>query len=272
MAGLLFSARAQFGGGRNRMRWGERPTTAEEAREQAEMDAALTPGFKDDVFTFARLKFDTDTGYGFRGWEDDSPESDYNLTYRMYQVTSVKIRPGLHEIDITPEELAKYPFAYAAAGGRMHLNGDEASALRQYLLNGGFLMVDDFWGDAQLRHLFNEMKRIFPDREPVELGLDHRIFHTVFNFQQAPQIPSVGDYRSYRLSYDLGFDYNDHSHDPHYFAINDSKGRMMVLICHNNHYGDGWEHESQDESYFDRFSEPMGYPMFINILYYAMTH
>lgn len=271
VAGLMWSAHAQFAG-RNRMRWGEQLTTPEQAREQAEMDASLTPGFKDDVFTFARLKFDTDTGRGFRGWDDDSPESDLNLSYRMYQVTSVKVRPGLHAIDISPEELAKYPFAYAAAGGRMHLNGDEITALRQYLLNGGFLMVDDFWGDYQWRHLYNDIKRIFPDREPVELGLDHRIFHTVFNFQKEPQIPSVGDFMRTGRSYDQIGDYEERGHEPHYFAIYDNKDRMMVLICHNNHYGDGWEHESQDETYFDKFSEPMGYPMFINILYYAATH
>jgi hypothetical protein len=275
MAGVCLSARAQFGGGgggfRSRMRFGEQATSPEQQREQKEMDDALTPGFKDDVFTFARLHFRTDIGMGFRSWDDDSPEADLNIIYRLFQVTSLTVRPGFHDIDITPDDLAKNPFVYAAAGGRMHFTDEEANTMRQYLENGGFLMVDDFWGDSQREHCFDELKRVFPNRGPLELGLDSRIFHAVFDFKYEPQIPSVR-YGEAGYNYDPGYDYGYDGHGPHYYGIFDAKGRMMVLICHNNHYGDGWEHESEDQTYFDRFSEPMGYPMMINILYYTSTH
>jgi hypothetical protein len=247
----------------------------EATREQEEMKAAIVPGFEEDVFTFARLRFDAETGYGFGGgrlWDDDSPEADLNLTYRLHQVTSLNVRPGLNIIDITTKDLAKYPFVYLAAAGRLILSQAEADDLRRYLLNGGFLMVDDFWGDEQWQHFYEQIKRVFPDREPVELTLDHRIFHNVFDFKKEPQMPSVGVFFRYRVSYEPHWPYYLKSHEPHYYGISDAKNRLMAIICHNNHYGDGWEHESDDESYFDTFSEPMAYPMFINILSYAMTH
>jgi hypothetical protein len=270
---LLLSARGQYG--RGRFRRNSEYRSREEEREQAEMQQALLPGFQDDTFTFARLRFGSDTGYGLGGgrlWDDDSPQADLTLTYRMFQMTSVKVRPDLNIVDITTKDLEKHPFVYVAAAGRMALNDDELPTLRRYLLNGGFLMADDFWGDEQWHHFHDEMQRVFPGREPVELTLDDRIFHNVLDFKKLPQIPSVGTFLNYRISYEPGPSYVEKDHGPHFYGIYDDKKRMMVLICHNNHFGDGWEHETDDEIYFDTFSEPMGYPMFINILSYATTH
>lgn len=271
---LFLSAHAQFfgGGGFSRAYQFRNP---EIIKEQEEMEKAVAPAFKEDVFTFARLRFGGDQGFGFgreRTWNDDTPNADLSLTYRLYQVTSLKVRPGLNYIDITTKDLAGYPFVYVAAAGRMNLTDDEVAALRNYLLNGGFLMADDFWGNTEWQQFYGQIKRIFPDREPVELTLDNRIFHTVFDFKKAPQIPSVGSFLNTGLTYDMGYDFGSQGHGPHYFGIYDDKQRMMVIICHNNHFGDGWEHETEDQSYFDSISEPMAYPMFINILVYAMTH
>jgi hypothetical protein len=277
LAGLaLFSAEAQFRRG-GRFRSSEE-IPPERMAEQEMMEKALNPEFREDVFTFARLKFDpglADRGFRFGGgrlWDDDSPEADLNLIFRLHDVTSMKIRPGLHFIDITTRDLANYPFVYLAAAGRVVFTDEEASALRRYLLSGGFIMVDDFWGDDAWEHFHEQIKRVFPDREPVELTLEHRIFQTVYTFKKLPQIPSVGAYQQTGQSFDPYFSYEVMNHDPHYYAIYDDKQRMMALICHNNHFGDGWEHEGHDEGYFDRFSEPMGYPMLINILVYTMTH
>jgi hypothetical protein len=272
----LLSARAQQNwrrGGFGRFSMAGSP---EMAQEQEEMQNALKPGFQQDVFTFARLRFsNVEYGGAFgggRSWEDDSPEADLNLSYRLYQVTSWKIRPGLNYVDINTSEMEKYPFVYMAAAGRLVLTDQEAADLRHYLLNGGFMMVDDFWGDDQWEHFYGQMKRVFPEHEPVELTLDDRIFHTVYPFKEEPQIPSVGSFLQTGQSFDPYWPFINKDHTPHYYALYDDKHRMMAIICHNNHYGDGWEHESEDQAYFNRFSEPMGYPMFINILYYAMTH
>ncbi len=133
-------------------------------------------------------------------------------------------------------------------------------------------MADDFWGDEQWAHFRGQMKRIFPEREPAELSLDHRIFHTVYDFKKQPQIPSVGAYFQTGESYDPGWPYNEKNQDPHYYALYDDKQRMVALLCHNNHYGDGWEHEGDEETYFNTFSMPQAYPMLINILVYTMSH
>jgi hypothetical protein len=271
---LLLPARAQYGGrrfGRGGGRYGIR--NPERIKEQEMMQKALDPAFKEDVFTFARLRFAADRGYGWgRTWDDDTPEADLMVTFRLFQTTSLKVRPGLNFIDISTKDLADYPFVYVAAAGQLVLNDDEAAALRSYLLNGGFLMADDFWGDDQWEHFSEQVKQIFHDRAPEPMDLTHPIFHTVFDFKKQPQIPSVGDFFSSGQSFDQRYRYDQWNHDPHYYGVYDDKRRLMMLICHNNHFGDGWEHEGDDETYFDLFSEPMGYPMLINILAYTMSH
>jgi hypothetical protein len=272
---VLLSAQAQFGGRRSG-RFGGRYEirNPERIREQEMMKKAIDPAFAEDVFTFARLRFESDYGGYGRGriWDDDTPEADLNLIFRLFEATSLKVRPGLNFIDITTKKLADYPFVYMAGGGRFNLREEEVAALRQYLLNGGFLMVDDFWGDDQWAHFSEQLKRVFPDRAPEPMDLTHPIFHNVYPFKKQPQIPSVGDFYRTGRSYDVGYDYEQMNHDPHYYGIYDDKRRLVMLICHNNHYGDGWEHEGDDETYFDLFSLPMGYPMLLNVLTYAMTH
>jgi len=271
---VLLSAEAQWRGG-GRFRRGYEIRDPERIKEQEMMEKALNPDSREDVFTFARLKFQADRDWRFGGgrlWDDDAPEADLNLIFRLHEVTSLKVRPGLNFIDITAKDLANYPFVYLASAGRAIFTDEEVAALRQYLLSGGFVMADDFWGDDQWAHFHEQLKRVFPEREPVELTLDHRIFHTVFDFKKQPQIPSVGAYLRTGQSYDPGWPFYQKNEDPHYYAIYDDKQRMIALLCHNNHYGDGWEHEGDDETYFDRFSEPMAYPMLINILVYTMAH
>jgi len=275
---LLISASGQqFGGRRGGRRFpgrfsGRDGIPSERYEEQQAMEKAIDPAFKEDVFTFARVKFEND-GYG-RAWDDDTPNADLMLTFRMFQVTSLKVRPGLHFIDITTKELADYPFVYMAGAGQVALREEEATALRQYLLNGGFMMVEDFWGDEGWEHFNEQLKLIFPNRAPEPMDLNHQIFNIVYKFKKQPQIPSAGRYfrGDNYVSYDQGYNYQRLGHDPHYFGVYDDKRRLVMLICHNNHYGDGWEHEGEDETYFDLFSEPMGYPMFINILAYTMSH
>jgi len=247
-------------------------TDPQELAYMEEMNKAIKPEFKDDVFTFARLIYQSSDYYGGgRGARDDTPDSDVCLRWRLFQITSLKVGvgTGYQEIYITPKELAGYPFAYMTATNNMELTEAEAKALREYMLNGGFVMAEDFWGDQAWRHVHAEFKLIFPDLEPVELPLNHPVFHSVFNFKYAPQIPSAGfGYRG------TSFDSADYAgdHDAHYYGLFDKKGRMMAIICRNNHYGDGWEHEGENREYFDKFSMAQAYPRFINILFYSMTH
>lgn len=264
MAVVPLASRAQFGGG-----------YMDDFDSQGYM-WTVDPSFQEDVFTFARLKHESGGGFGYysrrRSWEEDAPRADVILSFRIHQITSINVRPGYNPIDFTKEELEKYPFVYLSGVENMGLRNEEVLALRNYLLSGGFMMVDNFWGDEAWHNFTNELKRVFPDREPRELSLDDPIFHNVYDFKAKPQMPTAGVFERYGIFYDPNRDYGVMTHAPHYFAVFDDKGRMMMIICHNNHYGDGWEHEGDDAKYFHVISEGMAYPMFINILVYAMTH
>ena len=234
---------------------------------------SVDPAFKDDVFSFARLRYSSYGGggrWGGRRWSTDAPEADLNLLFRLQQMTSLKVNPNVTYIEITPENLANYPFVYLIEPGALEFKPDEVTALRAYLLNGGFLMVDDFWGDDEWENFHQQIKRVFPDRDFIDLPLEHPIFHSVFDLKEKPQMPSIDQFLSTGLTYEpYG---RTGAEEVHYRGFLDDKGRLVAIICHNTDLGDGWEREGEDATYFRRFSEKMAYPMMINILFYAMTH
>ena len=234
---------------------------------------SVDPAFKEDVFSFARLRYTSYGGGrwgGGRRWSTDAPEADLNLLFRLQQMTSMKVNPNVTFIEITAENLANYPFVYMIEPGGLEFTEEEVTALRAYLLNGGFLMVDDFWGDAEWENFYYQIKRVFPDREPIDLGIEHPIFHSVFDLKEKPQMPSIDQFLSTGLTYEP--DGRTGAEEVHYRGLFDDKGRLVAIICHNTDLGDGWEREGEDPTYFQRFSEKMAYPMMINILFYAMTH
>ena len=196
-------------------------------------------------------------------------------------MTSIKVEPDSHCVKLTDTNLFTYPFLYLIEPGRGFLTDQEIPLLRKYLLNGGFMMVDDFWGEKEWKAFAEEIARLFPpDQFPkqkiTDLSLEHPIFHTVFDLKELPQVPGL-PWMKYYLSrgttYELKeFSGNDDDHAPHYRGVSDDKGRLMVFICHNTDLGDGWEREGENEEYFKVFSEPKAFPMGINIIVYAMTH
>src|SRR4051812_42936122 len=158
----------------------------------------VDPEFKSDVFTFVRIQYES-TGERGGGWQTDYPDSDLNFPFRLQQLTSLKVsNSGPKIIRITDPELFDYPFIYLLEAGSMVLSDEEVSTLRRYLLNGGFLMVDDFWGEAEWEGFYENMKRVFPDRQYVDLPLSHPIFHCVFDLKEKPQIPSINHARANR--------------------------------------------------------------------------
>lgn len=237
-------------------------------------------GFEKDVFTFARIHYSSTSGrgggWGGDRWYIDAPDADLNLEYRLQQMTSLKVFPDEKNFELTSPELFDFPFIYIVEPGWLEFSDDEVVALRKYLLNGGFLMVDDFWGEYQWRNFYDEIKRVFPDREPKELQMDHPIFHSVFDLKRTKnemQIPSI---EIGRWAGQTGITWENHNgeacRDVHFKGIFDEKGRMMVFICHNTDNGDGWEREGEDEYYFREFSEKKAYPLAINAIFYTMTH
>ena len=267
---LLSISFAQWGRGPGRGR-GRMPDRSEFPVWEIERD------FKHDVFTFARAEFDSlRGGYGNR-WQNDFPDSDWNFSFRLQDLTSLKVDPNGVHMRLTDPRLFDYPFLFMNGVGSIILTQEEADCLRKYLLNGGFLMVDDFWCEEEWAHMKQEMDKVFPDRQPSELPLSHEIFHLVYDLKEKPQVPDIRTWNSgleFELNHGGTFGSNGTPGDgkPHFRAYHDDQGRLVALLCHNNDLGDGWEREGANEEYFSKYSVPWSYPMGINIITYAMTH
>ncbi|MCP4711266.1 MAG: DUF4159 domain-containing protein, partial [Planctomycetes bacterium] len=173
-------------------------------------------------------------------WNTDYPDSDLNLSFRLQQLTSMEVNPDGLVLDLTDERLVDYPFVYLIEPGDLMFRETELLPLRKYLLNGGFMMVDDFWGEAEWYNFYLEIKRVFPEREPVELSIDHPIFSAVFELKEKPQICSIGEALNGRSSGRTWERSEADSAEVHFKAMYDDKGRMMMIICHNTDLGDGW--------------------------------
>jgi hypothetical protein len=224
--------------------------------------------FQDDVFTFVRIRYSS--WRRWNKWRTDWPDADLNFSYRLEQLTSIKADPNGLVLELTDERLFDYPFIYLVEPGELQFSEDEVLALRRYLYNGGFLMVDDFWGEREWDNFYREIKRVFPDREPEELPLEHPVFNIIYRLEEKPQVPSINvalHYRGTGITWE-----REDAKEVHYRGIFDDNGRMMAIICHNTDLGDGWEREGESKWYFAEFAEKKAFPMGINIVFYAMTH
>ena len=152
--------------------------------------------------------------------------------------------------------------------GDIALTPPEVEGLRKYCNNGGFMMVDDFWGDDEWRDFEFAMEQVFPNRKWEEVPLDHEIFQIVYPLKEKPQVPSIHTWARTGQTNEWGGD----TVTAHYRAIFDDDRRIMVFICHNTDLGDGWEREGENHDYFEEFSVKKSYPLGINIVTYAMTH
>ncbi len=231
-----------------------------------------TPGFDRDTFTFARIRYD---GGGWRrgaGWTTDLPDADLNLSYRLHQMTSLKVDPNGRILRLTDPELVNYPFIYIVEPGGLYLSGEEVLALRRYLLNGGFLWLDDFWGEEEWDNMAEELAKVFPDRSFEELPLDHPLYRCVMDIKGKHQVPNVQTGTESQFTGVTWEPRSSSTRTVHHRVIFDDKGRIMVFASHNTDNGDGWEWEGLNFYYFREFSEKTAYPLAINVLYYIMTH
>ncbi len=231
----------------------------------------ISERFKHDAFTFVRIRYSSygrggwgDGGYGRGKWSTDYPDADLNFSYRLQQLTALETDPNGLILELTDERLFDYPWIYIIEPGDMVLTEEEVNCLRRYLTNGGFLMVDDFWGRREWDNFYTQIKRVFPEREPVELPLEHEIFQGVYKLSKKPQVPSI---HAWQRGYT-----SESGEDASYKGIFDDRGRMMAIICHNTDLGDGWEREGESPEYFREMAEKWSYPLGINIVTYAMTH
>ena len=142
------------------------------------------------MFTFVRVRRERSPCERGGSWSTDTPDSDLNFSYRLQQMTSIKVDPNGRFLRLTDSDLSDYPFIYMVEPGSLLLNDEEVVALRKYLLNGGFLMLDDFWGEREWAVMEREIKRFFPTAiSPSCPGPP--IYHCVFEIKTKGQVPGI---------------------------------------------------------------------------------
>ena len=217
-------------------------------------------------FAFVRVRYNSYYDGGFYGgtWTTDFPAADENFLRGVARLTNVRVMSTPIVLQFDDEEIFDYPFLYALEMGRnggLSLSPAEIENLREYLLRGGFLLIDDFWGVRQWDDFYRDFSQVFPDRELVELQSNHEIFHTFYDIDGAQMIPGRGGRQG------LGQQGIDSASN---HAILDDNGRVMVLINWNSDMGDGWEH-TYDQWYPTQYSN-LAYQLGINYLVYSLTH
>jgi hypothetical protein len=235
-----------------------------------------TPESFDGGFQFCRLAFRGMRGAPGGSWNVDFPRADINLSIRLSELTRTHVsfdeqdEPKHLVVRATDDALFQCPFVMATEVGAAYFDEAEASRLRDYLMKGGFLWADDFWGSYAWEAWESQLQRVLPPSEftVVDLPPAHPLFHAQFEVAKVPQIPSINFWggRGGRTS-EAGQD----SAVPHARAIVDRHGRIMVFITHNTDIGDSWEREGDDPDYFYTFSVD-GYAFGINTILYTLTH
>ena len=231
--------------------------------------------FSDGAFSVCKIQYTSvryeDMGVG---WATDYPYAGINLMTRLSEITKTPIskdtggNPNYWVVRLTDDELFRCPFTIASDVGTIGLSDAEVDALRKYLLKGGFLWVDDFWGTPAWRQWSSEIHRVLPEYEIQDVPSDHAIRHEMFNIVKVPQVTNIQSWRRTRgNTQERGSD----SPFADFRMIADEKGRIMVVMTHNTDIGDSWEREGEDHEFFLQFS-PAGYSLGVNVLLYSMSH
>ncbi len=229
-------------------------------------------------WTFARLMYPPAYGNqgrfrGFRGggswtqgyssWTTDYPRSDRHFVAAVRRLTRLHVRSVEQPVNLDEGDASDWPWLYAVEVGQWGLTDEQAKALREYLLRGGFLMVDDFHGSYEWSVFFASMHKVFPDRDIVDLDNKDPIFHSIYDLDDRYQVPGAQYLRSGRT-------YEKDGYLPYWRGIYDDKGRLMVAICFDMDLGDSWEW-ADDPRYDEKFSA-LGIRIGVNYVVYAMTH
>ena len=218
--------------------------------------------FRYNKFSFVRIKHGAPD---HPGWAKDYPDADLNLAAQLGSMTKLDVSEPPVILELTNRKLLDHRFAYLASPEAIELTPAEVEGLRSFVTSGGLLLIDDFWGLDALNDLRRAMKKVFPNREPVELSIDHSIFQCVFRFKKKPQVISIADYQRVKEKK------RTITEDVKYWAIVNENERVLVLMCHNTDLGDGWERLGEDETYEQEMSIRRAIPMGINCVFYALS-
>jgi hypothetical protein len=224
-------------------------------------------------FVFARLMFPSRPGamFEFRGrdwreggtsWTEDYPRADRHFVVALRRLSRVNAR-GLEQ-PVNPDDvddIYNWPWLYSGLAGNWDLTDEQAAKIREFLLRGGFFYADDFWGPDEWHGFETGIKKIFPDREVVELPNEESLFHTVYDLDDRYQI--LGEWGLRRGPRQGGI-------TPQWMGVRDDKGRLLVAITANSDIGDSWEF-ADSPAYPERYSA-LGIRIGVDYVIYSITH
>jgi hypothetical protein len=228
------------------------------------------PYFPTNEFHFVRLQY-SDGAYGRGGYGRyglgsawvDWPEAEDHFMRGVSRLTVLDTGDEARVLVPTDDNLFDYPWLYAVEVGYWSLDDKDAAHLREYLLRGGFLMVDDFHGSAEWQGFVESLQLVFPDRPIVEIAQTDEVLHVLYDLDQKIQIPGIA-------ALSMGQTWERDGRVPHWRGVYDDDGRLMVAINFNMDLGDAWEHANDP-----RYPEPMtglATRFAVNYVIYAMTH
>ncbi len=232
-------------------------------------DARLPP---EAEFHLARMIYRTTGGGGSHGfrepwWAIDYPLAEEHFLPALRRMTTISVADDSRHLAVTSSRIFEYPFLFMQQPGRGYWdpNSEEAARLREYLLRGGFLLIDDFHGERDWSIFEPAMKRVFPDRPIVEIPETDSLLHVFFDLDPKIQIPGKRHVRSW------GSELAVQMQGPlHRRGIYDDDGRLMVAMNFNMDMGDSWEHA--DDPGYPGTMTAQGYRLGTNYIIYAMTH
>jgi hypothetical protein len=217
-------------------------------------------------FGWSRLRYDTASYNGFRGyggnWSRDYPKADRQFLLALRRLTRIEARSTEQVVDLDSDEIYNWPWVYAVQAQTWTFTEEQATRMRNYLLKGGFLMVDDFHGEADWAQFMGGLRLIFPDRPVEEISNDDAIFQNPYDLKERFQVPGE-QYVS------TGRTYEKDGYVPRWRAVRDDNGRIMVAICFNMHLGEAWEW-ADDPRYPENFAS-LAFRLGINYIMYGMT-
>ncbi len=216
------------------------------------------------VFYFTRAVYSDYAGRRRGSWSTDYPKADRQFLIGLKHLTIIDAYEAENAVRLDDPDLRRYPFLYAVEVGYMALTEPEVRGLRDYLLAGGFLVVDDFWGTFEWQNFEMQIRRVLPEYPIVDLGADHPLMSAFYDLSEILQVPNV------RLGRSGGRTWERDGYEPALRGIFDEHGRLMVVINWNTDLGDAWEW-AEDPWYPIRFSN-FAYQLGVNMIMYGMSH
>jgi hypothetical protein len=244
-----------------------------EAERVGDVEFTLIRGKYANYAAAATTDFESDR-WNRQWWQTDFADADQNLLRGVRRLTTVDTSAESYKaVALTDPELFEHPFLYInmkriplSGGNGPNFSQPEAAALREYMLRGGFVMLDDFWGEAHWQDFLTELNKIFPDRPLRQLKPGHPLFHCFFDIRQIMQVPG----RGVTWNYGWGFTLENQNYPPAVHGLFDPNERLMMVVNFNTDLGDGLEH-TYDRFYPTRYSNA-AYKLAINTIIYAMSH